>query len=86
MLLKGGHLGGPDSVDLLVDASAVTRLAARRVDTANTHGTGCTLSSALAALRPESTGWAEAAARAKDYVTRALDPRSAPAYGVPGDP
>jgi hydroxymethylpyrimidine/phosphomethylpyrimidine kinase len=72
VLLKGGHLDGSESVDLLVDGPAVTRLIARRVQTVNTHGTGCTLSSALAALRPSSADWAEAAAGAKDYVTRAI--------------
>ena len=50
VLVKGGHGGGPESVDLFLDAAGrLERFAAPRVDTANTHGTGCTLSSAIAA-------------------------------------
>ena len=43
VLLKGGHADGAESVDLLIEQTAVTRLAADRIATANTHGTGCTL-------------------------------------------
>ena len=49
VLIKGGHSAGAESVDMLVLASSFTRLATPRVDTRNTHGTGCTLSSAIAA-------------------------------------
>ena len=49
VLIKGGHDTGAESVDLLVEADSVTRLVADRVVTKNTHGTGCTLSSAIAA-------------------------------------
>ena len=49
VLIKGGHGDGAESVDMLVLASSFTRLATPRVDTKNTHGTGCTLSSAIAA-------------------------------------
>ncbi|MDQ6838277.1 MAG: bifunctional hydroxymethylpyrimidine kinase/phosphomethylpyrimidine kinase [Actinomycetota bacterium] len=72
VLLKGGHLGGPTSVDVLVEDSAVRTFSAPRVETANTHGTGCTLSSAIAALRPRSATWAEAVDGAKAYLTAAL--------------
>jgi hydroxymethylpyrimidine/phosphomethylpyrimidine kinase len=72
VLLKGGHLGGPESVDLLVEGDAVLRLAAPRVDTTSTHGTGCTLSSAIAALRPAAPDWETAVRGAKDYLTEAL--------------
>lgn len=72
VLLKGGHLAGPDSPDLLLDAGRVHRYAAARVDTRNTHGTGCTLSAAVAALRPQRPDWPGAGADAKDYLTRAL--------------
>jgi len=72
VLLKGGHLGGPESVDLLVDDDEVVRLTAPRVDTTSTHGTGCTLSSAVAALRPAAPDWATAVRGAKDYLTQAL--------------
>ena len=72
VLLKGGHLGGPDSIDLLAVDGQVVRLSAARVDTANTHGTGCTLSSAIAALRPEAPHWEAAVRGAKDYLTGAI--------------
>ncbi|GAA5197663.1 bifunctional hydroxymethylpyrimidine kinase/phosphomethylpyrimidine kinase [Rugosimonospora acidiphila] len=74
VLLKGGHLTGPECPDLLaLDASGEpVRLTAPRVATRNTHGTGCTLSSAIAALRPQRGGWAEAVADAKRYLTAAL--------------
>ena len=49
VLIKGGHGSGAESVDLLVDANGIERLVAPRFATRNTHGTGCTLSSAIAA-------------------------------------
>jgi hydroxymethylpyrimidine/phosphomethylpyrimidine kinase len=71
VLLKGGHLAGPDATDLLADPAGLTELPAPRIATKNTHGTGCTLSSAIAALLPryERT---EAVRRAKAYLTEAL--------------
>lgn len=72
VLLKGGHLGGDESVDVLVDGGRTTRLSARRLATNATHGTGCTLSSALAAMRTSSPDWATTARAAKSYVSRAL--------------
>jgi len=72
VLLKGGHLAGEHSVDLLLVDGARHRLVADRVATRNTHGTGCTLSSAVAALRPRATSWEEAVRGAKDYLTAAL--------------
>jgi len=72
VLLKGGHLDDAESVDLLAVDGTTTRLSAPRVRTRNTHGTGCTLSSAAAALRPRSSGWPDAVRAAKDYVTAAI--------------
>lgn len=72
VLVKGGHLGGPASVDVLVADGTVRTFTARRIETANTHGTGCTLSSAIAALRPRTATWAEAVDGAKAYLTAAL--------------
>jgi hydroxymethylpyrimidine/phosphomethylpyrimidine kinase len=72
VLLKGGHLRGPDSVDLLHADGTTTRLSSARVRTRNTHGTGCTLSAALAALRPQHPDWVSTARAAKDYLTGAL--------------
>jgi len=73
VLVKGGHLGGATSVDVLVGDGAVRTFSAPRVETTNTHGTGCTLSSAIAALRPRTVTWAEAVDGAKAYLTAALD-------------
>ncbi|THF61942.1 bifunctional hydroxymethylpyrimidine kinase/phosphomethylpyrimidine kinase [Pseudothauera nasutitermitis] len=53
VLLKGGHLPGSEVVDLLFDGDRMVELPAPRIDTPNTHGTGCTLSSAIAALLPQ---------------------------------
>ena len=72
VLLKGGHGGGAESVDLLVDESSVTRLSAPRIDTRNTHGTGCTLSSAIAAGLAKGHELAIAVRDAKDFVTAAI--------------
>jgi hydroxymethylpyrimidine/phosphomethylpyrimidine kinase len=71
VLLKGGALDSADSPDLLFDGSDVIELPARRIDTRNTHGTGCTLSAAIAALLPRHS-LPEAARRAKAYLTAAL--------------
>lgn len=72
VLLKGGHAGGEHSIDVFVGPEGSHELSARRVETANTHGTGCSLSSALAALRPQRDDWLEAARDAKDWLTSAL--------------
>lgn len=72
VLLKGGHLDGDDSPDLLFADGQREWLSAPRIATPHTHGTGCTLSSALAALRPRSANWATAARGAKEYLTDAL--------------
>jgi hydroxymethylpyrimidine/phosphomethylpyrimidine kinase len=71
VLLKGGHLADVASTDLLFDGQAVTELPARRIATSNTHGTGCTLSSAIAALLPRFE-MAEAVRQAKAYLTAAI--------------
>jgi hydroxymethylpyrimidine/phosphomethylpyrimidine kinase len=72
VLIKGGHGSGPESVDLLVEPHAVARLAAARVATRNTHGTGCTLSSAIAAGLAKGMELPEAVRAAKAYVTDAI--------------
>jgi hydroxymethylpyrimidine/phosphomethylpyrimidine kinase len=64
--------GQPAAVDLLLDVDGERLLHARRVDTVNTHGTRCTLSSALAALRPGRDSWFEATLDAKSLLTAAL--------------
>jgi hydroxymethylpyrimidine/phosphomethylpyrimidine kinase len=72
VLIKGGHSSGPESVDLLVDANGDERLSVARVPTRNTHGTGCTLSSAIAAGLAKGQGLTEAVRSAKSYVTGAI--------------
>ncbi|MGH7043829.1 MAG: bifunctional hydroxymethylpyrimidine kinase/phosphomethylpyrimidine kinase [Acetobacteraceae bacterium] len=71
VLLKGGHLAGADSTDLLFDGNTLTELPGRRINTSNTHGTGCTLSAAIAALLPY-LDMVSAARQAKAYLTAAL--------------
>src|SRR5579883_3379161 len=70
VLLKGGHLTGDDSTDLLFDGTTVTELPGRRIATRNTHGTGCTLSASIAALLPRFD-MVEAVRRAKAYLADA---------------
>jgi hydroxymethylpyrimidine/phosphomethylpyrimidine kinase len=72
VLIKGGHGYGPESVDLLVDADSCERLAAPRIVTGNTHGTGCTLSSAIAAGLAKGLSLAQAVREAKAYVTATI--------------
>jgi hydroxymethylpyrimidine/phosphomethylpyrimidine kinase len=73
VLIKGGHAEGPEAVDLLVDGEGKLRLAAPRTETKNTHGTGCTLSSAIAAELAKGASLREAVTSAKAYVTAALE-------------
>ena len=79
LLAKGGHLEGEEAVDLLATRGGVLRFSAPRVHTRNTHGTGCTLSAAIAALLAKGRPLAEAVAEAKAYLTRAL--KTAPSLG-----
>lgn len=67
------HLTGEDSPDWLFTAEGEQRFVAQRVATRNTHGTGCTLSAALAALRPRYGHWGETVAVAKHYLQCALE-------------
>jgi len=72
VLIKGGHAQGPESVDLLVGKSKTERLAAKRIATRNTHGTGCTLSSAIVAGLAKGLDLTAAVEAAKAYVTAAI--------------
>jgi hydroxymethylpyrimidine/phosphomethylpyrimidine kinase len=72
VLLKGGHLPGNDATDLLFDGDRMIELSAPRIETRNTHGTGCTLSAALAALLPQTADVPTAARRAKAYLGAAI--------------
>jgi hydroxymethylpyrimidine/phosphomethylpyrimidine kinase len=72
VLIKGGHAQSTDATDLLVTPTATARLTAEKIDTANTHGTGCTLSAAIAAGLAKGQRLSEAVADAKSYVTHAI--------------
>jgi len=73
VLLKGGHLVGSQVTDLLHDGDRMIEMSSARIETKNTHGTGCTLSAALATLIPQSPDMPTAARHAKAYLTRALE-------------
>jgi len=72
VLLKGGHLEGESADDLLFEASGETLFSAPRVKAGKTHGTGCTLSSAIAAYLAQGLDFVEAIKAAKAYLTSAL--------------
>ncbi len=73
VLIKGGHLGGSESPDWLIQKDAPPlRFAEKRLNQRHTHGTGCTLSAAIAAFCPTSPDLAQAIERAKTYLTTAL--------------
>lgn len=73
VLVKGGHLAGPTAVDILFDGEQHHIFVAPRVVTDNTHGTGCTLSSAIAAHLAAGRSLVDSVRAAKIYLTRALD-------------
>jgi hydroxymethylpyrimidine/phosphomethylpyrimidine kinase len=72
VLIKGGHGSGPESVDILLEGATFTRFAVPRIDTKNTHGTGCTLSSAIAAGLAKKLLLVDAVSDAKAYVNAAI--------------
>ena len=72
VLVTGGALQLPNSVDVLYDGEVLVTLESPRIQTRNTHGTGCTLSSAIAALLPSSADVPQAVTVAKHYVSAAL--------------
>jgi hydroxymethylpyrimidine/phosphomethylpyrimidine kinase len=72
VLIKGGHGEGTESIDYLIDSSSVIALAAPRIATKNTHGTGCSLSSAIAAGLAKGEGIETAVRNAKAFVSAAI--------------
>ncbi len=73
VLLKGGHLiDREQAVDVYAEPGHEEVLTAPRIRTANTHGTGCTLSSAVAALRPQHEDWPSTVRAAKEWLTGAI--------------
>jgi len=79
VLLKGGHLAGGQLVDLLATAEGIETFESQRVETRHTHGTGCTLASAIAAGLAQGLELRAAVTRARAYVQAAL--RAAPGLG-----
>lgn len=73
VLMKGGHLDGEEAIDLLATAHGVCRYGAPRVPSPNLHGTGCTLSSAIAANVVLGASLPEAVAAAKAFVRQAIE-------------
>ena len=72
VLVKGGHLAGGDAVDLLAEGRDIRFFRARRIDTPNTHGTGCTLSAAIGCYLARGLALADAVDAAKSYLTGAI--------------
>ncbi len=73
VLMKGGHLESGEAVDWLVTRKDARRYAGPRIDSTNTHGTGCTLSAAVAAHVALGAGLQDAVAAAKAFVARAIE-------------
>ena len=72
VLIKGGHGQGPESIDHLINSSATLALAAPRIATRNTHGTGCSLSSAIAAGLARGESMESAVRHAKAWISAAI--------------
>jgi hydroxymethylpyrimidine/phosphomethylpyrimidine kinase len=82
VVIKGGHLSGPRSVDLLFHEGTFTELSAPRVDVGSIHGTGCTFASAVAAGLAAGDDIPSAVERAKRYVTGAIEQSFAVGHGA----
>lgn len=80
VLMKGGHIAGERLTDLLITPDGETAFEGERIDTRHTHGTGCTLASAIAAGLAQGLAREAAVARARIYVHRAI--ATAPGYGA----
>ncbi|WP_024614508.1 bifunctional hydroxymethylpyrimidine kinase/phosphomethylpyrimidine kinase [Clostridium sp. Ade.TY] len=72
VFLKGGHMEGNTAVDILYDGENIYKFYAERINTKNTHGTGCTISSAIASNLALGFSIEESIKRAKDYITTAI--------------
>lgn len=79
VLLKGGHMEGGDVTDVLVQGDTIEEMTHPRIETRHTHGTGCTLASALAAGLAQGLTMRAAVLRARAYVLTAI--RTAPGFG-----
>ena len=72
VLVKGGHLTG-DAVDVLFDGEKIVKFSSKRINSENTHGTGCTLSSAIAANSANGIELSQAIDLAKKYLTQSIE-------------
>jgi hydroxymethylpyrimidine/phosphomethylpyrimidine kinase len=79
VLVKGGHLDTDPVVDLLATADGMTRFTSPRIDSTDTHGTGCTLASAIAVGIAQGMDLKSTVKRARDYVHKAIE--TAPGFG-----
>ena len=84
VLLKGGHLPGDAVTDLLATPAGCERFTSPRIDTRHTHGTGCTLASAVATSLAQGMALRPAVVRARDYVRAAIG--AAPGFGAGAGP
>jgi hydroxymethylpyrimidine/phosphomethylpyrimidine kinase len=84
VLIKGGHEEGDALADALIEEDNMTSWQGQRIDTSSTHGTGCTLASAIAVFLAQESSLSEAVGRARDFVRVAL--REAPGLGQGSGP
>jgi len=84
VLIKGGHEEGDALADALIETDNMTSWQGQRIDTTSTHGTGCTLTSAIALFLAEGSSLADAVSRAREFVRVAL--RDAPGLGQGAGP
>ncbi|MBR0650042.1 bifunctional hydroxymethylpyrimidine kinase/phosphomethylpyrimidine kinase [Roseomonas terrae] len=80
VLLKGGHMDGAELTDLLVTADGTEEFTATRIETRHTHGTGCTLASAIATGLAQGMSLRDAVGRGRAYVLAAI--AAAPGFGA----
>lgn len=73
VLVKGGHIEGETFTDLLATHNGETFFEAKRINTKNTHGTGCTLASAIASYLSQDVDLVDAIAKAREYVFKAIE-------------
>jgi hydroxymethylpyrimidine/phosphomethylpyrimidine kinase len=73
VVIKGGHMHGVLATDILFDGATFRELSRPRLDTPNTHGTGCTFSSAIAAYLARGEEFFKAVEKAKIYITGAIE-------------
>lgn len=72
VVVKGGHMDGDQATDILFDGETFRQLSSPRTETANTHGTGCTFSSAIAAYMAKGQPFFDAVGNAKAYISGAI--------------